>query len=798
MSRSAPRSWDTTKAIAVTAALSATACSLVIDSGQYVGGGDDAGMIDAPGLDAPGLDAPGLDAGPGGPPVLASVALDNYRPFVGETIRATAVGLADPGSAAIPTVRYQWLRDGTAIDGATTNVISTSMLPAGTALTLEAHAEDAEMLRSDTVTVGPIVLRPDVTAWRPLVPDAQSLGGALGVWDDRHERVVLVSLGITWEVVIDGTSLVARPLDPSGTAPPRIGRYFAMHDPERDRMLVVDASDLRNVYLLDLTQRGEETWTLVAASGAPTERVLTAHVYDPTRDVFWVYGGFDDGTGAFSDLLTLRSDGALWTAHPVSGPIGTLSGSTMAVDPTDPDRVLVFGGLDFAASPPGTSDVVYALDVSSDPVVSEQLVGLPERRFGSTAFVRESDILLLGGGSDFDTIATNIVRFDPSTGGSALMGTTTMPSVLGLVGRRSTQPPVWWAGLSTDGTTAAPNAALAVLEPDGTSRSVLVQVRPPALSETMGAGERTFFTLFGGASDGTASPLTWRYDYMTQRFSLVSTMPDLLAGSEPVARGGLVLEASGQQGMISVFGGIADGTILSGDVWSQTRGQWTLHALAAGAPAIEGRYGASAVRPRCGGAELLVVGGRTSSGLVVLDPRELNCDGGMRRNCAWDTIAPTGTSPAPRTFATAFTEWNRVYVFGGRSDLFEPLGDLVSFPGVCRGATGDFGTPVVTGELPSARWGHSATGIEDAPIPAVVLFGGRTDMADLDDAHVLVLRGGDDVLAAALEPLDVRPLARAHHAAFWDLSRARLVVYGGANQRAGDLGDLWELRVRFD
>ncbi|GAB4202820.1 MAG: hypothetical protein OHK0013_16420 [Sandaracinaceae bacterium] len=803
MSQRASIAWQISKALAAVTALTASAlatsaCALVIDSGQYVGGGADAGIVDAGDLDAPGLDAPDLDAGSGGPPRLASVALDNYWPFVGETIRAIPVGLADPGSAAIPTVRYQWFLNDMPIEGATSNALGTTSLAPGGSITLSAYAEDADGLRSESVTVGPVRLRPDVTAWRPILPDAPSFVGSGWVWDARHERVIFVARGTTWEIGLEGSRPVVRALDPTGVAPPPNARLLAMYDPERDRALFAEVEDLRNVFILDLARRGGEAWSLVAAAGdVPSPRVLASHVYDPERDVFWVFGGLEEAVGLHSDLYTLSADGSTWTAQTVTGsPLLPLAGANMFMDPTRSDRFFIVGGLAFSAMRLDATDAVYAVTPADGRVTVERLAGLAESRFASTVLVRERDVLLLGGALDFSTLTNDIIRFDPSTGGSAVtMATTTIPSGFGLVGVRSTQPPLLWPGFGSLSSSGSVGLVLGVLRPDGSTESTATLPRPAPLSEAIGAAYGGVARLFGGSNEGVPSGLVWELDLTTQRFSLVTPAADVASGTSPVARSGFVMETTSTEGTLAFFGGRVDTTVLGDEGWSLRGTQWTQHTYATGFGPIEGRYGAAAVDPRCGGTVFFMIGGEDPSGRAVLDPVELICDPTSRRGCRWEIPPLVGLVPEARSFGAVFEADRRVYLFGGRNGSRTPLGDFAVFS-VCGGGL-PVSVPTLEGTAPEARWGHSITRRDGAPTVSFVLFGGRgTDERDLDDAVLVTVPTSDVLRLEALESFgEVRPLGRTTHVAFWDRRVGRLLVYGGSHG-SEDLGDLWELRVR--
>jgi len=780
------------------AAVTSAACSLVIDSGQYVGQGPDGGGLDAPGLDAPGLDAPGPDASVDGPPVLVSVALDNYWPFVGETIRATAVGLADPGSAALPTVRYQWLLNDMPIVDATTNTLNTSTLSADAELTLQAYAEDLDTMRSETVTVGPIRLRPDVTAWRPLLPDVPRSQNSGWVWDPRHERVVMYTNGSTFEAVLDGSRVAVRPLDPDGDGPPAATRLLpAMLDPRLDRALFVDGDDPRNVFVLDLARRGGERWSLVSAGAdVPSPRVLASQVYDPERNLFWVYGGFFDGAGAFSDLHTLSADGTTWTLQTVDGSLAAFAASTMVMDPTRADRFFILGGLDLAAGSPGATDAVQAVTITGSMVQAVRMTGLVEPRLASTAFARASDIVLLGGATDIATLAPHALRFDVSTGGSMAGAASTMPSVFGIIGARSGQPPVWWGGSTNLSGSAAPeasNLSIGVLDAEGATSSIGTLVRPPPLREAIGSADRDSARIFGGSAGGALSNEVWEIDLRTQRFSRVTTMSDALDGERPLGREGFVAEPTSLQGRLVVFGGRMGGAVVNGDAWSLIDDRWTRHTMMGGASAIMGRYGATALDPRCGSTQLVVFGGQRSDGRVVMEAAELACDSpDRRRECSW-SVNTELSAPPERTFSAGFVTDNTVYLFGGRDGLAAPMGDLVAYR-TC-GLSSFMGPLSMT--PPGPRWGHSITerGLDPTPFEAI-MFGGRGPMEqDLDETYLLTVPMENQVAFQAITPLDVRPPPRTTHLAFWDEGQERLIVYGG-DQNLQELGDLWELRVR--
>jgi hypothetical protein len=89
---------------------------------------------------------------------------------------------------------------------------------------------------------------------------------------------------------------------------------------------------------------------------------------------------------------------------------------------------------------------------------------------------------------------------------------------------------------------------------------------------------------------------------------------------------------------------------------------------------------------------------------------------------SWTSLSPTGTPPAPRSFASVvFDPWNGTLVVYGGKDAATTYGDLWTCPLPLSG-TPAWAQHTPTGTTPSSLWGHVACA--DVQMARMLLFGG--------------------------------------------------------------------------
>ncbi len=190
-------------------------------------------------------------------------------------------------------------------------------------------------------------------AWSPVSagPGRSVLQSA--VWDPARDQVVTFG-GCVNDGFMGGCSpsngawslsagLLWSGIAPAGSPPD--AQSAAIHDPLRDRMLVIGSAPSSAVWSLTLAE--PRTWTTLATDGTPPgARTFTSAIYDPVRDRMLIFGGSAAGN-PLQDLWALSLSGTpTWTLLTPSGtPPAPRSAHVAAYDPVR-DRMIVFGGDD--------------------------------------------------------------------------------------------------------------------------------------------------------------------------------------------------------------------------------------------------------------------------------------------------------------------------------------------------------------------------------------------------------------------------------------------------------------------
>jgi hypothetical protein len=517
-------------------------------------------------------------------------------------------------------------------------------------------------------------------SWRPLLlpgplapgPSARTLSTT--ILDEAGHRIVLfggvddgTAFRDIWALPLDGTSdWTQLPVDVSN-GPPPLRDHVSIYDPIRHRMLVFGGSGFDNTFSNDawaLSLDGPPAWSLLIPSGPrPSGRFSHAGAYDPVRDRFIVFGGYD---GAFKNdvwALTLSATPS-WTQLSPSGAAPRLDAMTAVYDRVR-DRLLIFGGWD------GFSfhNEVWSLSLAgagSWSILGTSGTPPPPRRHYAAVYDVARDRLVISGGVDFNQELSDTWALD-------LSGTPT------------------WSRVSAIPVPPARDGHRAVYD---------------------AAGNR--MVIFGGYSMSTFNYFgdTWALSLIgTPTWSPVLSGPDLI----PPRRDHLtVLDPSGDR--LVVFGGWSGGP--RNDVWQLSLGAhpaWS-RIFAEGTPPTPrfvhtGIY--DPVRQR-----LLVFGGY--DGAFVNDVWALSLTGSP----TWTEIHPTGPAPVGRDATTTIYDpvRDRMVFFGGW-DGTQYLDDVwaLSLSGEPSWERLD-GDPQ---HGPSARRHHVA--IYDPVIDCMVISGGFAD-----------------------------------------------------------------------
>ncbi|MBN2391001.1 MAG: hypothetical protein JXR84_09765, partial [Anaerolineae bacterium] len=203
-------------------------------------------------------------------------------------------------------------------------------------------------------------------------------------------------------------------LSPFGTPPAARDGHSAIYDAANARMIVFGGYSLNDVWALDLNTPGAETWTQLSPAGTlPAAREAHSAIYDAPNARMIVFGGKNISGGDLNDVwaLDLSTPGAeTWTQL---SPLGTLPAarfSHSAIYDAPNARMIVFGGRGF--------NDVWVLDLSTSGAETWTQLSpsgtLPEAREGHSAIYDAANarMIVFGGGSN------DLWSLDLSTPGS--------------------------------------------------------------------------------------------------------------------------------------------------------------------------------------------------------------------------------------------------------------------------------------------------------------------------------------------------------------------------------------------
>jgi len=214
-------------------------------------------------------------------------------------------------------------------------------------------------------------------------------------------------------------------LDPAGAWPPPRGMHSAIYDSANERMIVFGGRGFHynfdDVWALDLTTAGAESWTMVQPAGdpPPARRWHTA-IYDGWNARMLVFGGGGSG-GLMNDVwaLSLTPGAEAWSEVPVSGSVPDARWQHTAINTGTADelgRMIIFGGQTSGGT---LMNDAWELDLETHHW-SEMAVGptKPSARRGHTA-VRDAqhfDRMLVFGGQGADGFTNDLWRLSAVPG----------------------------------------------------------------------------------------------------------------------------------------------------------------------------------------------------------------------------------------------------------------------------------------------------------------------------------------------------------------------------------------------
>jgi hypothetical protein len=135
---------------------------------------------------------------------------------------------------------------------------------------------------------------------------------------------------------------------------------------------------------------------------------------------------------------------------------------------------------------------------------------------------------------------------------------------------------------------------------------------------------------------------------------------------------------------------------------------------------------------------------------------------------------------------------NRMIVFGGFDDLFNPYNDVWSLDLSSASVTsGSWNLETTGGVTAPFRGGHTA--IYDSANRRMIVFGGQNPLLEYqNDVYVLKL---SDLTWSSPTVQGTPPAKRGYHTAVYDPALQRMVVYAGTNGGTFDLDDVYVLSL---
>jgi cysteine-rich repeat protein len=599
----------------------------------------------------------------------------------------------------------------------------------------------------------------------PLLGKIVMFGG-----DQLDEALPVAGTGLlndTWDW--DGVNWVPVPLpssfpmDPTTPSPPlpTARMAFAMATDGRETVLFggfgADGVALADTWILFGT-----TWSLAFVGTpfqlTPLPRSQHAMTYDAARNQMVLFGGAPQRGQALDDTWVLA--GSWVRASPMHTPTQRQS-HAMAYDGVR-QVVVMFGGQSGA----GLLADTWTWN-GTDWTALTPPAAPPARRGHAVAFDTARGKLVLFGGASSTGLLADTWEWDGTTWLQRAPATVPPARNAHMMAYDPNRGRVVMFG-GVDSSHALDD----VWEWDGINwQRVKYASSPPARSHQAMTYDdtRTTTLMFGGLShDGTRRLNdTWLWNDSGWR--------DFEPTVAPPARAEHAMAFDSARAKAVLFGGTdanpnaPDGVTWFADTWEWDGTSWVEQHPLTRPPA---RRGHAMVYDAARGRTLLF--GGNQAGSLLAD--QWTWDG-----TRWTDVTPAIAPPRRTDFALAYDqERQRVVLFGGRSDSGR-LGDVWEWDG----STWLNRTPA-TVYVPTARSG--ATMVYDAARRRVVVFGGQSDTASLNDSW-----DWDGTTWAPLSPTPL-PSPRHHQAMAYDAARGDLLMFGGDDGSVLGLSDTWLLR----
>lgn len=580
--------------------------------------------------------------------------------------------------------------------------------------------------------------------------------------------------------------------------PPAVRSGGAMvYDPTGDRLLLFGGRDPESGAafgdLWQLSLAGTPTWSELATGGdAPSPRADAGVCFDDSRGILVVFGGADESGVLFdSDLyqVDLRQANPAWSRWSPVGDTPSPRSNLVLCDVPALDGLVVFGGND------GSGDLADAYRLSYGSHVWTAIPGagdLPPPVSGALGVYDPDDgVMLVWGGGAGDGEVRSLV---PATGLWTIEPNTSWQA--GPAGH--TQPLGAWTG----------GGQLLVLDGDDGPRLFEFHYLPPGGSywqDWRAPGSpgdiRSGCTFVYDPQDDVAllcdghnqyeEPVqsTWSYALGGQKGWTNTFFLGLCGNDTPALTRHVAVWDSKRHRML-VFGGLDAAYNRQNAVYAMDyqAGGWNCWSplTTAGTPPT-GRYGTAAIYDPVGD-RMLVFGGSDTSGYPRDDLWQLSLSG----TPTWTQVNATG-GPGAREDHTAIYDsaHRRMVVFGGVNSFGGHPGDeawALNLPSL----TWTLLQP--TGPTPPIHAQH--TSVYDSRRGRMLVFGGQVAWnADERDVWELNLASNPPAwsLLTPTHSAQWLPMKRSLHAAVYDSTGDRMLVYGGLVPPIGPIGNAWPI-----
>jgi hypothetical protein len=608
---------------------------------------------------------------------------------------------------------------------------------------------------------------------------------------------------------ISATSMSAGDSGPA----PRFG-HVATYDPNTNRMTVfggglgLPGPCANDVWVLDGANghSGTPTWLELSPSGtAPSVRVHSAAVYDPTTNSMIVFGGNNCSKGYFNDVWVLSNANGeggtpAWRKLATFGtPPATRECSTAVYDSTN--NVLIIYGGDVNGVDFGDVWVLSNANGTGGSAVWSQLSPTgtaPMARTGHSAVYDSvhDRMTIFGGFYKTTTLSdTFVLTFANGIGGTPswtkITPTGTAPT-LGYhtaVYDSSANAMYVFAGSSSAKKLAADDHAFILRNANGSGTSAWTRGGPATRYAQSMFYDSVSNGMFVFAGQHALTNTNFN-DYWELNGAIGSNnlnwVSVVVSGTHPANRGGHIGIYDSGSNRLMVFGG-AKGfpAPCANDYWVMTgannvvgaKPTWISKTIAGTLPAARSHH-TGVYDPTTN--RLIVFGGFNCQSAYFNDVWVLSNANALSAAPAWTQLSPTGVGPSPRQSSSAIynSTTNTMTVYGGDAGG-APFGDIW----VLSNANGNGGTPVWTQVTPSnsgpvARSGHSAT--YDVQNNLMTVDGGWDGTNLLGDTWVLSSANGQGGTAAwtQIVPLTTAPTRRFHSAAY-DPVHNQMNIFGG-------------------